>query len=674
MKVKLRVLMRGMWFWLGSLPTLSTAYATPPAAPAGDTFSLSVIEATERGEDPLGLDLSTGKALDEAAEQVVSAPPPLPNATLGGTLSSLSQVRETSHELAIEVAHGLARVRVRLAWVSAAKHRAEVSYRLAVPKGAIVSHVSACRDASTCLKAQPLRASGDEPYARFRAALPQATPAGSALYAELLHEARNDALALRMLSLAPSERAVIEVEYVLEAQVRGGHVFLEMPARGEDPRIAQDATVRIRADDFVQDFASEFTQDAARSFTLKLTQKTDKPLYESVVRARCGNTLCTRQHRVARSAALPTRPTWIWIDASPSMEGPARSRADSVLAALLSILPGETPISAHAFAARAALLGHFRADAVALSQLSDATQLDLDAATQLAPLVSATETKIAREKPRVLILSDGAFDSTEVERRALRRASEQGAELWLLALGDRVPVSLGPMLHTLSLATAAQRALSRGDLHELSAQLNMALSREAQTGLRHGEESVRETRPRAPYPLAADSPWLAFWLARDEATPVWFASLGSHAGASIAAPPYLAADAPESLAPVTGMPAESVLEMLRNQLVPKARACLRSDRKGRADYAVNLSFRAFFQQREVSEMGIDGPVPEPLRKCLLDLLPKLRVPAFSGGVRVRYPIHTDRAPVPPIIELTPEMRESVQRVLTAPLGAQRSPK
>jgi hypothetical protein len=121
------------------------------------------------------------------------------------------------------------------------------------------------------------------------------------------------------------------------------------------------------------------------------------------------------------------------------------------------------------------------------------------------------------------------------------------------------------------------------------------------------------------------------------------------------------------------MPAESVLDMLRTQLVPKARACLREDRRGRADYAVAFAFRALFYRREVAEPAIEGKVPEPLRECLLALLPKLRVPAFSGGVRVRYPVHTDREAPPPVIELSPEVGESVRRAIATPLvpGARR---
>jgi hypothetical protein len=107
---------------------------------------------------------------------------------------------------------------------------------------------------------------------------------------------------------------------------------------------------------------------------------------------------------------------------------------------------------------------------------------------------------------------------------------------------------------------------------------------------------------------------------------------------------------------------------LRTQLVPRARACLRSDRKGRGDYAVGLVFRALFAHREVSETSVEGEIPAPLRSCLEELLPKLKVPAFSGGVRVRYPIHTAREAPPPVIELTPELHEQVRRVLATPLA------
>jgi hypothetical protein len=119
----------------------------------------------------------------------------------------------------------------------------------------------------------------------------------------------------------------------------------------------------------------------------------------------------------------------------------------------------------------------------------------------------------------------------------------------------------------------------------------------------------------------------------------------------------------------TGMPKESVLSMLRSQLVPRARACLRTDRRGRADYAVALTFHALFAQREVFESRVEGNVPAALRGCLDALLPGLTVPAFSGRIRVRYPIHTEREALPPVIELEPEVAEQLERTFGAPATA-----
>jgi hypothetical protein len=60
---------------------------------------------------------------------------------------------------------------------------------------------------------------------------------------------------------------------------------------------------------------------------------------------------------------------------------------------------------------------------------------------------------------------------------------------------------------------------------------------------------------------------------------------------------------------------------------------------------------------------IEGRIPEVLRGCLADVVGRLRIPAFSGRIRVRYPIHTEREPEPPVIELEGEALEQVERVI-----------
>ncbi len=677
-KALVRVAMTGILCWLLAGPALGQADAHPPPLPPAridDSTDLRVIESTEQGEDPLGIDVATGSGLEEAAKQVNAPAVPLPSAQQGASLSAISQVREESHAVQVELAQGLAQVRTRIGLVSAAKHRAEVSYRLALPRGAVVVALSACRSEKACLKAAPSEAPSAEEYTRWKAQAGsdavRAQPApGEALLAEPLRQARGDALALRYASLGPGERVSLEVRYVVEAKLSGGQVFLSLPARGEDPNLAQFAHFELLTPGLMRELPDAFEHDATRPLMIRASLAPAQAARDSVSQARCGAQPCSRRHSAAGPRAYAVRPSWLWIDASPSMEGPARGRVDAVLAALLSALPEETPVRAHAFAARTQALGEFQAGTAKLSQLSDATLLDLDASTQPSHLVAETETLVAREKPRIFLITDGAIDPAATERRALARLEERGAELWILSVGSRAPAAFLPTARTLRVAELADKVLRQGDLSELRAALNAALAPPVRgDGLRAGEQLVRELPPGRGYPLRADSHWLAFWLARNAKDPSWLALSGAPPASEPILPalPYLAAAATEPAFPeLTGMPAESVLEMLRTQLVPKARACLRQDRRGRADYAVSLTFSAHFQAREVSEMRVEGNIPEALRTCLSELLPRLRVPAFSGGVRIRYPIHTDRAPVPPVIELTPELRESVQRVIDAP--------
>jgi hypothetical protein len=165
---------------------------------------------------------------------------------------------------------------------------------------------------------------------------------------------------------------------------------------------------------------------------------------------------------------------------------------------------------------------------------------------------------------------------------------------------------------------------------------------------------------RAP-PATPNAPWLAHWLSRAATPSDWLVGLRDASAVKVSA--YAAAPPPLAV-PDTGMPAESVLNMLRTQLVPRARACLRSDRKGRGDYAVALTFHALFARREIAEARVEGPIDAPLRACLEEALDGLRVPVFSGRIRVRYPIHTEREPPPPVIELEPEIWDPVRRVIS----------
>jgi hypothetical protein len=335
------------------------------------------------------------------------------------------------------------------------------------------------------------------------------------------------------------------------------------------------------------------------------------------------------------------------------MEGPARNTADRALTALLAQLPEATLLRAFAFAAEARELGRFEAESAPLALLSDALLQDLGGASRPGAALHLAKADVAQARPRVLLLSDGKLDQAAVrELAALRR---HGAELWWIALSEEP-----------SLLEAASDGVIRmaGDLdgERSEERIAAALAPRLPSGLRAGEQRVHETGPPKPYLPRAKESWLSFWLAR--ATPSALRTPGHAAAGTIAAPAFVSVAALPR-APDSGMPKESVLSMLRNQLVPQARGCLRSDRKGRGDYAVALTFHALFADREAYDVHVEGKIPDALRKCLNDVVPRLRVPAFSGRIRVRYPIHTEREPESPVIELEGEALKQVDRVIGA---------
>jgi hypothetical protein len=115
-----------------------------------------------------------------------------------------------------------------------------------------------------------------------------------------------------------------------------------------------------------------------------------------------------------------------------------------------------------------------------------------------------------------------------------------------------------------------------------------------------------------------------------------------------------------------GMPAEPLLSMLRNRIIPVARRCFRRDRAGRPDYRRRATFVFKLAEREVVYAAVQGKISERLRQCLLAAVDTLDVPPFDGNVIVRYPLVTESEPPPNQIELTPETARQVDGALGRP--------
>jgi hypothetical protein len=112
-----------------------------------------------------------------------------------------------------------------------------------------------------------------------------------------------------------------------------------------------------------------------------------------------------------------------------------------------------------------------------------------------------------------------------------------------------------------------------------------------------------------------------------------------------------------------GMPSSPLLSMLRQRIMPVARGCFRRDRAGRADYQVRAVFEFQLADREVVSAQVQGKIADELRHCLLSAVDSLAVPRFTGKVIVRYPLATEREPLPAQVELTTDTAGRLDAVI-----------
>lgn len=110
--------------------------------------------------------------------------------------------------------------------------------------------------------------------------------------------------------------------------------------------------------------------------------------------------------------------------------------------------------------------------------------------------------------------------------------------------------------------------------------------------------------------------------------------------------------------------------MLRTRVVPAARECLRSARKGRGGWSARATFEFVLARREIAETRVAGTLDRMLSACLAATLERLDVPPLSGRIRVRYPIYTLADAADPPVELSTEVAGAVDEITA---GAPKTP-
>lgn len=733
----------------------SAVSAQAPERPAFDWL----VRTDPFSDDPIGIDAHTDLyrvPITEPAEpppdpEVVASRGPRPPSVepaAGSVLTAIPGVRETDHRVRVRLADGLAQGEAELRFRNGARHRAEVRYRLAVPDGASVEALEVCV-ADKCRRGVPHADGG--PLGPYDDAVRARPPEGHGAPLPVADAHPVDgpdgrALILRAAPLAAEDgELTLRVRWVAPAPVRGGVVRLRLPARGRDPRAAP-AELRVEGDGLLAlsvggrvAAGHAFQLEAWEGAEVTAHARTGGAPEVSALHFPCGEGRCARL-RVA-AGPRPGRPVdlVVLVDASPSMEGPARGRVSAAVASLLASAPAGSRVRAAAFGARSEpILAEPRpVDAAPLAPFARAAMRRLGAATRFEAAWELVGPWLRDDRgaglpPQVVVVGDGGLQQSDAATAAFEAARRAGVEVSVLNVADRATwdVLRDGAEHTGGVVVEAGEAADRAARGRGSEALEEAVARifapvvarevwaSAGRGrvrlgpLRAGEERVwlgALERPRARAWIAAGgtrarsrdadealgralAPRAAKQAGLDGVPGAWVAvdpaDLGGdppHLRCDALGPPRLASGVSSDPSPVapaearscqppapddadagddrTGVPASTVLSMLRQRVVPAARQCFRRDRAGRARYSVHATFELRLADREVVEAGVSGEIAPELRRCLEDAVHDLDVPRFEGTVRVRYPVYTQAEPRPPTIQLEPEVAHRVDSVL-----------
>lgn len=457
--------------------------------------------------------------------------------------------------------------------------------------------------------------------------------------------------------------------------------------------------------------------------TLSATHRSGGGAQVDLERFRCGEESCARLHAVAGPRGPRRERVVLLLDASPSMLGPARGRMGAALAALLGTMHRDTEVRALAFAGLArSLMEQWRTpDEVPLATLGRASALELGAATRFE---AAWRRLQPRRGDHLIVVGDGGLTESRDGLAAAEAARDAGVRVSVLNLADRETKAAlrqlvertGGLVVQAGAEAQASRSRTTARLEEKVAALSAPTVTRNVRVIRPGAEPVelgtlragealrwsgptpRGTRfivgsaQRARRGPAADSMLgralasmardtegaLAAVVGADRGRPSLCEDSGpatraggvssdeapvvlAEARTCAPGPPTAVTDPPNQLG--RGVPAETVLSMLRRRVIPGARRCFRVDRAGRGDYSVRAVFELELADREVSGAEVEGEISERLRSCLMATLEGLEVPAFRGSVLVRYPLYTERQPPPPTVQLRDDVAAPVDRLL-----------
>jgi hypothetical protein len=414
-------------------------------------------------DDPLGLEPSDedlGKSLlkeiEKNAEKQQGAgdsrqfgptPPPY-RAQAGEVVTAVAAVREQEHKTAVDIVHGLAVVTTTMRFVSSSEKPAEVRYRLAVPTDAGLQSLTVCNSngCRTGLVDRPNELSLYDDALLSRGPKP-ILPIARAAHQQ---DARGHAIALLAAPVYKGSDLTVTIGYVARADRHNGITRFQLPALGTDPRAAQ-TTLEV-APSLINTLVTEppRVQDPWIPIDIIARIPMSAKQIREVWHFNCDKEQCARVWIAAAAEPLEPVDLTLFIDASPSMIGPARGRVASAVSVLLAAAPQGTRVRAVVFAARAKALIEKPVDAqeapLALiansvveyeSQLGSATRFE-SAWEMVKPWFQRE--RHGKNRQLIVIVGDGGLTSGSRTKPFLE-AKRAGIEVSVLNLANRDVVS-----------------------------------------------------------------------------------------------------------------------------------------------------------------------------------------------------------------------------------------
>ncbi|MBN8615539.1 MAG: hypothetical protein J0L92_33395, partial [Deltaproteobacteria bacterium] len=509
----------------------------------------------------------------------------------------------------------------------------------------------------------------------------------------------------------------------------GGVARVTLPARGSDVRAATEMLSLSAVDLVVPEMdgvevapADTIERRPAQEAVIVARVPRTWTSRVEAWSAPCAREQCVWARASSVRPEVPRQDVILAIDASPSTTAGARGLIPEAAMSLLASLPSGSRARVVAFAARAEPVLEAWTDVtdVEESALRRATELELGSATRFDALWELLGPS-AQRGTTIVWIGDGGITSSDEGTRAIDEAARRGVSLRIVSVADRasapglvdaarrfgVPI-VGAHSEALLAARNRREALDermasvlvRDPLTQTTLR---GLGDERSVALVAGSAQTVSTHVRVRPTISASGQGVALQAASGDLA-LAVAALGRSATRVVAAEASREANActadqtvlhgSASAPRVTALPNRfavverrtcrapastavqtttrrsqlsraALLRTLRQRIIPRARDCFRSDRRGRAEYSTQVQLILTLADQEIVDVRAEGAIEPALQACMVRAADGLEVPPFEGVILARWPLYSRPELGPPTLELHPDLATAIDAIGTA---------